>query len=192
MLARTFSPSFCARSIRASSSSAFRPIFFAGGFDVIKLRPECWLRARFAAARQALRTVYFLRCAYAKCICPDILTRPCTARSALRFSHRTPADKSGEVPIPSAPASISFRTSSRISSSCSGVGCLSSYPITYSRIVVAPMNDATLHDTPRFSRYCRYSASVFPVGCRIDVGLLANFVLAHPIVHRPHRFAFAP
>src|SRR5947199_136388 len=55
--------------------------------------------------------------------------------------------------MPSAPASISFRTSSRISSSCCAVGCLSSKPITFSRIVVAPMKQATLHDTPRLNNF---------------------------------------
>src|SRR5260370_14355151 len=56
---------------------------------------------------------------------------------------------------------MSFRTNSRICSSCSGVGGLSSNPITYSRTVVAPRDEATLHEIPRFSRYCKYSASVF-------------------------------
>ncbi len=38
--------------------------------------------------------------------------------------------------------------------------------MTFWRMVVAPINDATLQEMPRFSRNCRYS-------------------------HRPHRFAFA-
>ena len=66
-------------------------------------------------------------------------------------------------PTPSAPASISFRTSSRIWSSCSGVGGLSSRPTTYSRIVVAPTYDATFCATPRLSSSFRYSASVVQV-----------------------------
>jgi hypothetical protein len=66
-------------------------------------------------------------------------------------------------PMPSAPASISRRTSARISSSCAAVGVLSSSPITCSRIVVAPMNEATFCDTPRRSSPCRYSDSVVHV-----------------------------
>ncbi len=62
--------------------------------------------------------------------------------------------------MPNAPASISRRTSSRIWSSCAGVGGLFSRPITYSRIVGAPMNDATFCEIPCFSRWLRYSASV--------------------------------
>src|SRR5207302_1145475 len=46
-----------------------------------------------------------------------------------------------DVPIPSAPASISRLTSVRIWSSSLGVGARSSKPITFSRIVVAPMKD---------------------------------------------------
>src|SRR5438067_2254728 len=44
--------------------------------------------------------------------------------------------------MPSAPASISRRTSSRISASCAGVGGLSSKPMTCSRIVGAARRPA--------------------------------------------------
>ena len=63
--------------------------------------------------------------------------------------------------------------------------------MTFSRIVVAPMNEATLQEMPRFSRYCRYSASVFHLMSYLMSLLLAQHVLAHAIVDRPHRFAFA-
>ena len=62
--------------------------------------------------------------------------------------------------MPSAPASISCRTSPRIRSISAGVGARSSRPITYSRTVAAPRYEATLGATPFFSRYARYSASV--------------------------------
>ena len=65
--------------------------------------------------------------------------------------------------MPSAPASISRRTMSRIASSSDGVGLRSASPITCSRTVVAPRNDATFCDTPRRSSSCRYSDSVVHV-----------------------------
>ena len=46
-------------------------------------------------------------------------------------------------------------------------------------------------EMPRFSRYCRYSASVFHLMSYLMSVLLADHVLAHTIVQRPHRFAFA-
>ena len=57
-----------------------------------------------------------------------------------------------EDPIPSAPSSISRRTSARMRSISSGVGARSSCPMTYSRTVAAPMYDATLGAMPFFSR----------------------------------------
>ena len=57
--------------------------------------------------------------------------------------------------MPSAPASISCRTRARMASSSAGVGRGLSRPITCSRTVVAPMNEATLGDTPFFSRNAR-------------------------------------
>src|SRR2546430_14679085 len=92
-----------------------------------------------------------------------------------------------DVPMPNAPASISLRTSSRIWSSCSGVGCLSSKPITYSRMVVAPINDATLHDT--LLEVLQVLRERIPFDVVFDVDLLTNHVLAHAIIHRTHRFA---
>ena len=62
--------------------------------------------------------------------------------------------------MPSAPASISRRTSSRMASSWAGVGRPSSRPTTCSRIVPAPTKEATFGATPRRSRRRRYSASV--------------------------------
>ena len=55
-------------------------------------------------------------------------------------------------PIPSAPASISLRTSSRIVSSSAAVGARLSKPMTYVRSVVAPTYDATFCEMPLFSR----------------------------------------
>ena len=60
-----------------------------------------------------------------------------------------------------------------------------------SRTVVAPTNDATFGDTPRRSRYSRYSPSVvqsivvFESPCSLEVLLL------HGVVQRSHRPAFA-
>ena len=83
--------------------------------------------------------------------------------------------------MPSAPASISWRTSARISSICAGVGFLSSSPITCSRMVVAPRNDATFCDTPRRSSPRRYSDSV--------VHVISN--LMSPICSTARRFIAA-
>jgi hypothetical protein len=46
---------------------------------------------------------------------------------------------------------------------CSGEGAPLRKPMTCSRTVAAPMNEATLGDTPFFSRKARYSASVVHV-----------------------------
>ena len=95
-------------------------------------------------------------------------------------------------PMPSAPASISrphqrphlfeLRWRRRLSSS----------PITCSRTVVAPMNEATFCETPRRSSPLRYSASVVQVDVVLDVAhLLRHGALLHRVGERTHRAAFA-
>ncbi len=96
-----------------------------------------------------------------------------------------------EEPIPSAPSSIPCRTSARIWSSCSGVGFRSSRPITCSRIVVAPMNEATFVETPRFSSSRRYSASVVQVMSYLMSPHLLDQACLHAVVERAHRAALA-
>ena len=65
--------------------------------------------------------------------------------------------------MPSAPASISWRTSSRMAWISAGLALRLPRPTTCSRTVAAPMNEATLGETPFFSRNARYSDSVVQV-----------------------------
>ena len=71
------------------------------------------------------------------------------------------------------------------------VGFWSSRPMTCSRIVVAPTNEATFGETPRFSSSRRYSASVVHVMSYLMSPCSSTMPLLHRVVERAHRAAFA-
>ena len=61
---------------------------------------------------------------------------------------------------PRAPSSMASRTCPTISSSSSSVGARSANPKTLTRGVAEPMKEDTFGETPRASRYSRYSPRV--------------------------------
>ena len=142
MSAVIFNPSLRAASIRAIDAIHLGPVGLACRFEVIDLR---W-NIGFAADPNQLVDRLEKAVAFAadvRDVLAAILRRDFAEFDQL-FGGRIECgrvDQRGSDP--SAPASISSRTSARISSSCAGVACLSSSPMTCSRIVVAPMNDAT-------------------------------------------------
>ena len=96
-----------------------------------------------------------------------------------------------ELPTPSAPSCIAWRTSARIRCSCSGFGSTSLSPSSCCRTVVAPTKEATLGAIPRLSRKARYSPSVVH-----SIGYLTSpwrsiAELLHVGVQRSHRPALA-
>src|SRR5262245_9185010 len=96
-----------------------------------------------------------------------------------------------EDPMPSAPASISFRTSSRIWASCSVVAFLSSRPITYSRIVVAPMEEATVHEMPIFFQIPQIFGEGRPLNLKFQIALGCLSPAFHFVSQGTHRIALA-
>ena len=59
------------------------------------------------------------------------------------------------------------------------------------RTVVAPTNDATFGETPRRSRYSRYSPSVVQAISYLMSPWCSTVVLLHRVVERTHRSTFA-
>ena len=78
--------------------------------------------------------------------------------------------------LPSSPAAPSPASSGALPR----VGARSSWPITWIRGVAAPMNDATLQDTPRRSRSRRYSSRVVHSISYLMSPWLFDHVLLHP------------
>ena len=112
--------------------------------------------------------------------------------------------------MPRAPSFISRCTSSRIACSCAVVAGLSSRPMTCSRSVAAPMNDAKFGVTPRFSRSSMPSCSVdhsmgyfrspWPASRRVRIGVgdrshrvaLAEYFGRHSLLDVAHRSTVGP